>query len=141
VLCNDIRDVSDVCAARGWVVADKERVWAESDVVTLHVPLTAETRHLVDAAVLRRMRSDAYLVNTARGAVVDTAALAAALTEGGIAGAALDVFEVEPPTDTALLRLPNVLPTPHIGGSSQQGVLAMGRAAIAHVARFYGVAP
>jgi phosphoglycerate dehydrogenase-like enzyme len=139
VLVNDIRDVSADCAAHGWIDAPKDRIWAEADVVSLHVPLTPVTQHLVDAAVLDRMRSDAYLINTARGAVVDERALLAALRSGRLAGAALDVFAVEPPTDRALLDLPNVLATPHIGGASREAMLAMGRSAIHHLAQFFGL--
>ncbi len=137
LLVNDVRDVRADCAAHGWIDATKDRIWAEADVVSLHVPLTPATRHLVDAAALERMRRDAYLINTSRGAVVDEQALLAALRSGHIAGAALDVFAVEPPTDRALLELGNVLPTPHIGGASREAMLAMGRSAIHHLAEFF----
>jgi D-3-phosphoglycerate dehydrogenase len=139
VLVNDIRDVAADCATHGWIDATKDRIWAESDVVSLHVPLTPATRHLVDAAVLERIRADAYLINTSRGAVVDEQALLKALRSGRIAGAALDVFAVEPPTDRALLDLGNVLATPHIGGASREAMLAMGRSAIHHLAQFFGL--
>jgi phosphoglycerate dehydrogenase-like enzyme len=139
ILVNDIRDVTADCAAHGWIDSTKDRIWAESDVVSLHVPLTPDTFHLVNAPVLERMRSDAYLINTSRGAVVDEQALVAALRSGGIAGAALDVFAVEPPTDRALLDLENVLATPHIGGASREAMLAMGRSAIHHLAEFFGL--
>ena len=74
---------------------------ATADVVTLHTPLTPETRHLIDSAALRQMRSDAYLVNTSRGPIVDEAALVKALRSHKIAGAALDVFEEEPSSRTS----------------------------------------
>ena len=88
-----------------------------SDVVSLHCPLTEETRHLIDADALRAMRDDAYLVNTARGPIVDEAALAEALRDGVIAGAALDVFEEEPEVHPGLLGLDNVVarPAPRLG--------------------------
>ncbi len=90
---------------------------AESDAVTLHVPLTAETRHLIDARRIARMRPRAVLVNTARGGVVDEAALADALREGRLAGAALDVFEQEPlKGGSALAGVPNLVLTPHVAG-------------------------
>ena len=86
-----------------------------SHAVSLHCPLTPETRHLIDADALARMRDDAYLVNTARGPVVDEAALAAALRDGVIAGAALDVFEREPEVHPGLLGLENAVLVPHLG--------------------------
>jgi glyoxylate reductase len=90
-----------------------------SDFVTLHCPLTPETRGLIDAAALRRMKSTAYLVNTARGPVVDTDALAAALHAGEVAGAALDVTDPEPlPADHPLLDAPNLLVVPHIASAT-----------------------
>jgi (S)-sulfolactate dehydrogenase len=90
---------------------------AEADVVTLHVPLVEATRHLVDAARLARMKPEAILINTARGGVVDEAALAAALKSGRLGGAALDVFEHEPlAAGSPLAGCPNLLLTPHIAG-------------------------
>jgi glyoxylate reductase len=96
-----------------------ERLLEESHVVTLHCPLTDRTRGMIDAVALRRMRSDAYLVNTARGPVVDTDALTRALDEGWIAGAALDVTDPEPlPSDHPLLSAPNLVVAPHLGSAS-----------------------
>ena len=97
--------------------ADLDTLFRESDVVTLHVPLNGETRHLVGQAAFERMKSDALLINTSRGAVVDEAQLIRALEEHTIGGACLDVFEEEPlPDDSPLRRLPNVLLTPHTAG-------------------------
>jgi len=104
----------------GAVRVDKPDLFATSDVVTLHVPLNDQTRGLVGAEDLALMRSTAYLVNTSRGPVVDEAALVEALSHGRIAGAALDVYEVEPlPTNHALTTLPNTVLTPHIGFVSE----------------------
>jgi glyoxylate reductase len=89
-----------------------------ADVVTLHLPLTPETRHLIDAAALRRMKRTAHLVNTARGPVVDEAALVEALRDGTIASAGLDVFEREPQVHDGLLELENVVLVPHLGSAT-----------------------
>ena len=103
---------------------------ASADVVSLHVPSTPETRRLIDAAALARMRPSAVLVNTARGQIVDEAALVAALREGTIAGAALDVFEHEPVVTQELLGLENVVLTPHIGSATRETREAMGLLAV-----------
>jgi glyoxylate reductase len=104
-----------------------------SHAVSLHCPLTPETHHLIDAAALARMREDAYLVNTARGPVVDEAALAAALRDGVIAGAALDVFEREPEVHPDLLELDNVVLVPHLGSATRETRTAMAELAGANV--------
>lgn len=103
-----------------------EPLLAQSDVVTLHLPLTGETRGLVGAAELARMRRTAVLVNTARGALVDETALAGALDRGDIAGAGLDVYSDEPLSrDHPLRRCPNVLLTPHIAGQTREAMERM----------------
>ncbi|HEV7178143.1 MAG TPA: D-glycerate dehydrogenase [Solirubrobacteraceae bacterium] len=98
---------------------------AGADVVTLHTPLTPETRHLIDSAALRQMRSGAYLVNTSRGPIVDEAALVKALHGDKIAGAALDVFENEPDVHPDLLELDNVVLIPHLGSATIETRTAM----------------
>lgn len=97
---------------------DLDSVFRESDFVSIHTPLTPETRHLVNADRLRSMKRTAYLINTARGPIIDEAALAQALKEGVIAGAALDVYEEEPDVNADLIALPNVVVTPHIASAS-----------------------
>jgi len=105
-----------------WV--DLETLFSESDFLTVHTPLNENTRHLVNKRTLSLMKPTAYLINTSRGGVVDTDALIAALSSRSIAGAAIDVFEKEPPSaDSKLLELDNVLMTPHIGwASTESGV-------------------
>jgi glyoxylate reductase len=98
---------------------------SRADVVSLHVPLTVETRHLIDAGRLRLMKPAAYLVNTARGAVVNEEALAHALATGEIAGAGLDVFENEPDVHEGLLQLENVVMVPHLGSATAETRTAM----------------
>ena len=105
---------------------DLHALLASADVVSLHCPLTSETRHLIDAAAFAAMKPTAVLVNTARGPVVDEAALVDALERGEIAGAALDVFEREPVVTDELLALENVVLTPHIASATRETRYAMG---------------
>ncbi len=105
-----------------------DEVLATSDIVSVHCPLTAETRHLIDAPALRKMKSSAFLVNTARGGVVDPEAILQALREKWIAGAALDVQEVEPmPGSDALAEQKNVILTPHSGWYSEGSIVELKR--------------
>jgi D-3-phosphoglycerate dehydrogenase / 2-oxoglutarate reductase len=108
-------------------------LWPRSDVISLHLALGASTRHLVNAETLGRCRPGAILVNTARGGLVDEQALAAALREGRLAGAAADAFESEPPQDSPLLSLPNFVATPHLGATTREAARNMGLAAAADV--------
>jgi len=103
-----------------------DRLLAEADVVSLHVPLTPETRHLIGARELELMRPSSVFVNVSRGPVVDEAALVEALTRGQIAGAALDVYEHEPDVGSGLLELENVVLSPHLGSSTRAAREAMG---------------
>jgi len=103
-----------------------ETLLADSDIVSLHLPLTEETHHLIDAAALARMKPTAVLVNTSRGPIVDEAALVDALRDGRIAGAALDVFEHEPEVHPGLLGLENVVLAPHLGSATAETREAMG---------------
>jgi len=130
ILAHDIRDYAEFYAAHGVEPVGLEDLLRRAEVVSLHIPQTPSTRGLIDARLLGLMRSDAVLVNTARGGIVDEAALKSALSCGHLAAAAFDVFAVEPPEDRELLDLPNFVATPHIGGSAMEAILAMGRAAI-----------
>ncbi len=113
--------VSEDRAARlGVDLVSFDDLLATSDVLTLHVPLTARTRHLLGAHQIRRMKAGALLVNCARGGLVDEEALRAALDDGHLAGAALDVFEQEPPAGSPLLEHPRVVLTPHLGASTHE---------------------
>jgi D-3-phosphoglycerate dehydrogenase / 2-oxoglutarate reductase len=120
LVCDPYIPASHVSALGGrWVAL--ESVFSESDFVTLHCPLNNETRHMIGAKQLALMKSSAFIVNLARGGVVDEDALAASLGEKRIAGAAIDVMENEPPRkDHPLLALDNVLLSPHIGGSTRE---------------------
>jgi len=140
VLAHDIRDYPEFYAATGVEPVGLDRLLAEAEIVTLHVPLDPSTHGMIGAAQLARMRQGAFLINAARGGLVDEAALAAALSSGHLAGAACDVFEQEPEASAALLALPTFLGTPHIGGSTAEAQLAMGRAAIAGLEQARAVA-
>ena len=108
----------------GVTMTDMDTLLRECDIVSLHVPLTEQTKGLIGEAQLRLMKPNAILVNTARGPVVDSQALAAALEEGRIAGAAVDVFETEPPIseDHPLLKAPRLLATPHVAFATKEAL-------------------
>jgi len=118
-----------------------DRLLNTSDVVSLHVPLTPETRHLIDRKALARMKRSAYLVNTARGPVVDEEALAWALNQHLLAGAALYVYEDEPAVHPDLLALENVLLAPHLGSATTETRTAMADLAVRNVVAVLGGAP
>lgn len=109
----------DVIAQVGCKVVSLEELLATSDYVTLHVPMTDQTRHMLDGTRLGMMKKTAFLVNTSRGGVVDEHALTESLRQGRLAGAALDVFEKEPPTGEILIA-PNTILTPHVGGQTAE---------------------
>lgn len=114
ILVNDLRDLGDFCRVNGCEQASKEEIIQQADILSLHVPLTADTRNLISLEQLRSMKSSAVLINTARGGIVNEADLFQAMSEEMIAGAALDVFEEEPYTGP-LCSVANVLLTSHLG--------------------------
>lgn len=130
LLAHDILDFPDFYARFNVEPAGLDELLQRSDVVTLHTPLDDTTRNLLSADRLERMKPTAVLINAARGGLVDEGKLKTMLLEKRLAAAAFDVFAVEPPQDTELLNLPNFLVTPHVGGSAEEAILAMGRAAI-----------
>ena len=113
--------------------ADLHAMLAAVDIVSINCPHTAATHRLIDAKAIASMHSDAYLINTARGEIVDEAALAAALHAGALGGAGLDVFEAEPRITPALLDLPGVVLLPHMGSATVEGRQAMGDKVIANI--------
>jgi phosphoglycerate dehydrogenase-like enzyme len=124
------------------LAASKGDLLRQSDVVSIHLVLSARTRGLLGAADLRRMKPTAYLINTSRAPIVDRGALLQALREGWIAGAGLDVFEEEPPAaDDPLRSLPNVLATPHLGYVSQENYRTYYGQAVEDIAAFLNGAP
>jgi lactate dehydrogenase-like 2-hydroxyacid dehydrogenase len=118
-----------------------EEVLERSDFVSLHCPATPETRHLMNAERFGRMRKSAFLINTARGDVVDEAALVSALQSGQIAGAGLDVFEREPVVTPALLTMENVVLLPHLGSATRETRAAMGMRALENLRLFFSGKP
>ena len=130
ILVNDIKNYDDFYKKYNIKTVDKEELLVSSDIVTLHTPLDDSTKNMLSAERLALMKSDAILINVARGGLLDEVVLKQMLISGKLAGAALDVFTIEPPEDKELLELPNFIVTPHIGGSANEAILAMGRAAI-----------
>jgi phosphoglycerate dehydrogenase-like enzyme len=140
ILGNDILDLGDYARSAGVRLVSKEEIFRTADFVTLHVPLTEQTRYLINDKTLTLFRPQTCLVNTSRGKVVEQEALKRALKAGKLRAAALDVFEIEPPPDTEFLQLPNLVCTPHIAGTPFEAVLALGRSAIDHLDKFFAQA-
>jgi len=123
-------------------VGSLDELLRTADIVTLHVPLTAQTRHLINSGTLGAMKRGAILINTARGPVVDEHALALALRSGHLAAAGLDVFEQEPvPMTSPLVALPNVVLTPHISAGTRDALKSKMTAIAANIERFYAGEP
>ncbi len=120
VLAYDPYISADVAAKLGVELVSLDDIFRESDFISLHTPLTNETRGLLDAAAFKKMKPGMRIINSARGGIIDEAALYDAVKEGKVAGAALDVFSKEPPGDSPLLTLPQIIATPHLGASSEQ---------------------
>ena len=116
-------------------------VCAASDFVSLHCAATPETRHILGAEAIAAMSPDAYVINTARGDVVDEAALVAALESGAIAGAGLDVFQGEPAVNPAIIAAPNTVLLPHLGSATQETRVAMGMKVVENARAFAAGAP
>ncbi|MGF1628094.1 MAG: D-2-hydroxyacid dehydrogenase family protein [Kiloniellaceae bacterium] len=129
-------------AAQGVEAVDKERLFGESDFITLHLRLSDRSRGLVNVEMLSLMKPDAWVVNTSRGPIIDRAALLGALKERRIGGAALDVFDVEPlPADDELRRLDNVVATPHVGYVSRENYAVFYRETAENIAAFLSGQP
>ena len=123
ILANDVFEKPELVESYGVQYVDRRRAFAEADYVTLHLPVTPETRHMVDAAVLATMKGSAIIINSARGDLVNEADLHNALVSGQIAGYGADTFSSEPPDpNNPLLKLPNVVVTPHAGAYTAEAV-------------------
>ena len=130
VLACDIKDYAEFYARHRVTPVGFDELLARSEVLSIHLTVTKRTLGLYDAATLDRLRPDCVLINTARGRIVDEAALRERLKSRRIAAAAIDAFAVEPPTDDELLRLPNFIATPHIGAGAEEARWLMGTTAI-----------
>jgi len=136
ILVNDIEDVSEFSTSNGLECVNQNTLIELSDIISIHTPLTSETRNLFTITKFKQMKKTAFIINTARGGIINEIDLKIALKEKIIAGAALDVYETEPPIDKELLELPNIICTPHTGGNAEEAVFKMGESAIYHLLKF-----
>lgn len=136
VMVNDIVDVSDYAAEYGLEVVSMDKLLSTSDIISIHTPFTKDTSNLFNKKAFDKMKPSAYVINTARGGIINEYDLKEALKKKIIAGAALDVYDPEPPVDQDLLSFPNLICTPHTGGNSYEAVVAMGVSAITHLKNY-----
>lgn len=130
IIAHDILNFDNFYARYNVTPVGLEELLESSDIVTLHLPLDNSTKNIINSERLKLLKNDAVLINLARGGLVDEQALKQMLVDHKLAGAALDVFEVEPPVDSSFSSMDNVLVTPHIGGSTEEAILSMGMSAI-----------
>ena len=137
VLVNDIVDQDEYYRENKLFSATKEIIFKEADFISVHTPFTELTANLVNASSMSQMKRSAFVINTARGGIINEQDLKRALLDKQIGGAAIDVYVNEPPTDKELLSIPNLICTPHTGGNANEAVLAMGRNAIQHLKDYF----
>jgi D-3-phosphoglycerate dehydrogenase len=133
ILVNDIIEQKDYYKKYNLIETSKEEIYKNADIITIHTPLNESTRYMINKKSLSMMKTNAIVINTARGGIIDLEDLKWALKNGIIAGAAIDAYEIEPPEDLELLNLPNLINTPHIGGNAIETVNAMGESAIDNI--------
>jgi len=136
IFVNDIIDQHEYYLENKLKEMSKETIFKESDIISIHTPLDDSTKDMVDRNILKSMKPSAFIINSARGGIVNENDLKVALTNNEILGAAIDSYLVEPPKDTELLSLPNLICTPHIGGNAKEAVEAMGMSAIKHIREY-----
>ena len=136
ILANDISENSSLSKKLNFKYVTKEFLYRNSDIVTLHVPLTSSTKKMINTKVFNKMKNSSILINTSRGGVVCEKDLIDALKNKKIHSAALDVFQYEPLKNKELVRLSNIICTPHIAGNSKEAVIEMGNSAITHLINF-----
>lgn len=137
IMGNDIINQDDYYHAQDVQEASKEQILKQAEIISLHLPLTLETQHLINKNTLELIRPDAYIINTARGPLIDYKALKDSLRDKKIAGVAIDVYNEEPPADKELISFDNVICTPHIGGNSKEAVMVMGISALEHLRNYF----
>ena len=137
ILVNDIINQDEYYKKEGLIEVTKNELYQESDIVTIHTPHNETTDNMVTLDILKSMKESAYILNTARGGIINEQDLKYALQNGIIAGAGIDAYVEEPPTDREFIELPNLICTPHIGGNAKEAVEAMGMSAIKHLVEFY----
>ena len=137
ILANDIVDQDDFFIENDIKKASKQEIFKTCDFVTINTPHNDTTNNMVDINVLKIMKNSAYILNIARGGIINEGDLKYALKNNIIAGAAIDAYSEEPPSDKEFLELPNLICTPHIGGNAKEAVEAMGMSAIKHLREFY----
>ncbi|WP_278916542.1 phosphoglycerate dehydrogenase [Helicobacter pullorum] len=137
VYVNDIIQQDEYYKRNNLIKATKEEIYRKCDVITIHTPSNDLTRGMINKSVFTMMKKEAYFINTARGDIVVQEDLKWALKEKIIAGAAIDVYDQEPPKDYEFISLPNLICTPHIGGNAKEAVLAMGKSAIENLVNYF----
>ncbi|MDX4063842.1 phosphoglycerate dehydrogenase [Aliarcobacter skirrowii] len=139
ILVNDIINQEQYYKENNLKEVSKEEIFKTCDIVTIHTPFDSTTDNLIDKKVFETMKNGSFIINSARGGIINEDDLKYALLNNLIAGAAVDAYVEEPPTDKELLSLPNLICTPHIGGNSREAVEAMGLSAINHLKEFYNL--
>ena len=139
ILVNDIINQEQYYKENNLKEVSKEEIFKTCDIVTIHTPFDSTTDNLINKKVFETMKNRSFIINSARGGIINEDDLKYALLNNIIAGAAVDAYVEEPPTDKELLSLPNLICTPHIGGNSKEAVEAMGLSAINHLKEFYNL--
>jgi len=137
ILVNDIVDYTDYCKSKNYLFVNKKELFAQSDIITIHTPLNDTTKNLFNLKSFSLMKKKPYLINTARGGIIDENALVDAIKSEKIKGAALDVFEHEPIINKNIFESPNIICTPHISGNSNEAIIKMGMSSIKFVNKHY----
>ncbi|WP_152058539.1 phosphoglycerate dehydrogenase [Aliarcobacter butzleri] len=139
ILVNDIINQEQYYKENNLKEVSKEEIFKTCDIVTIHTPFDSTTENLINKKVFETMKNGSFIINSARGGIINEDDLKYALLNNLIAGAAVDAYVEEPPSDKELLSLPNLICTPHIGGNSREAVEAMGLSAINHLKEFYNL--